>query len=295
MLDPLPVREGYIPTLGAELYWRDVGAGPAVIVGHGGPDFNHRYLLPEMDLLASAFHLIYYDQRGRGKSSRGVASESVGLESEVADIETLRRHFGLDAAVLLGHSFGAILAMEYAIRHPDRVSHLILMNPAPGSHADFIRFRDHRRAAEPTTLATMKAIAETPEYTAGDVEAEARYYRSHYAGTLRRFDQLERVVNRLRVDFTPAEIVKARAIEDRLYAQTWDLRGYSAIDRLRGSRVPTLVIHGEHDLIPLECAIHIADAIEGSSLVVLPECGHFAYLEHPGKVRDAITAFIVPR
>ena len=295
MVDPLAVREGYIPMSGAELYWRDVGAGPGVIVGHGGPDFNHRYLLPELDLLASELHLIYYDQRGRGKSSRGVVPESVSLESEVADIEVIRGHFGLDAAVLLGHSFGAILAMEYAIRHPDRVSHLILMNPAPASHADWIRFRDRRRVAEATALANMKAIAETPEYIAGDIEAEARYYRAHYAGTLRRPDQLERAVSRLRVDFTPADIVKARAIEERLYAQTWDLPDYSAIDRLRGSRVPTLVIHGENDLVPLECATRIAEAIEGSHLVVLPECGHFAYLEQPARVRDAIAAFVVPR
>jgi proline iminopeptidase len=284
-----------IPASGAELYWRDVGAGPAVIVGHGGPDFNHRYLLPELDLLASELRLIYYDQRGRGKSSRGVAPESVSLESEVADIEAIRRHFDLDAAVLLGHSFGAILAMECAIRHPDRVSHLILMNPAPASHADLIRLRDRRRVAEATALATMKAIAETPEYVAGDIDAEAQYYRAHYALTLRRSDQLERVVNRLRVDFTPADIVKARAIEERLYTQTWDLPDYSAIDRLRGSREPTLVIHGEHDFVPLESATRIAEAIEGSRLVVLPECGHFAFLECPAQVRDAITAFVIPR
>jgi proline iminopeptidase len=289
------VREGYAPVPGGRLYWREVGTGPSVIVVHGGPDFNHNYLLPELDLLAAAFRLIYYDQRGRGLSSPGFAAESVSLESEVDDLDTIRRCFGLDRAVLLGHSFGAIIAMEYAIRHPVRVAQLILMNPAPASHADVMLFHDRRRATESAALATMKAIAETPEYLAGDIAAEADYYRAHFANALRRPDQVEGVVRRLRAHFTPADIVKARAIEDRLNAQTWELPDYSAIDRLRGLGIPTLVIHGENDFAPVECATHIADTVAGSQLVIVPECGHFAYLECPAQAHDALVAFARPR
>jgi proline iminopeptidase len=125
--------EGHVPVDGARLYYRTVGQGPPIVVLHGGPDFDHYYLLPELDRLAETFQLVYYDQRGRGRSAEGVAPDDVGIESEVADLDGVRRHFGFYTIAVLGHSWGGLLAMEYASRHPGRVSHLILMNSAPAS------------------------------------------------------------------------------------------------------------------------------------------------------------------
>jgi proline iminopeptidase len=136
------VREGYLPIPGAQLYFREIGDGLPLVILHGGPDFNHNYLLPEMDRLSSDFRLIYYDQRGRGKSSAGVVAEDVAIDSEVDDLDRLTEHFGLSAITLLGHSWGGLLAMEFVTRHPDRVTHLILMNTAPASHADPPPFDD---------------------------------------------------------------------------------------------------------------------------------------------------------
>lgn len=286
------VREGYAPVRGAQLYFREVGEGRPVVVLHGGPDFNHNYLLPELDRLTSAFRLIYYDQRGRGKSSEGVDAEAVDIESEIDDLDGLRRYFGLGAIALLGHSWGCLVAMEYATRHSDHVSHLMLLNTAPASHADLLRVREQREALEATSLAKMRTIANTPEYTEGDMETEADYYRAHFRNTLRRSDHLESIVRRLRSHFTPADILKARAIENRLHAQTWLSVEYDLVARLRKLKVPTLVIHGDQDLIPLECAGNIARAVSGSQLVVLGDCGHFAYLERPAEVLDTIVQFV---
>src|SRR6202008_1229021 len=158
------------------------------------------------------------------------------------------------------------------------VSHLILMNAAPASHADRLRFREQRKASETASLAKMHAISSTPEYALGDIETEAEYYRAHFGGTVRRSDQLERIVRSLRPHFTPHDIVKARAIEDRLYEQTWLSPEYDLVPRLRTLKAPTLVIRGEHDFIPEECQRHVAEAVSGSRLVVFSGCGHFAYL-----------------
>ena len=118
---------------------REIGSGRPVIVLHGGPDFDHSYLLPDLDRLSNSYRLIYYDQRGRGRSAAGVRPEDVTLASEIADLETIREHFSLDSMILLGHSWGTVLALEYARRHPERVSHLILMNPAPVSAVEIGR------------------------------------------------------------------------------------------------------------------------------------------------------------
>lgn len=285
-------REGYIPVPGAALYFRVVGSGPTLVILHGGPDFNHNYLLPEMDRLSSAFCLTYYDQRGRGRSSQDVAPDGITLESEIDDLERVRRYFGLDTIAVLGHSWGALLALEYATRHAKRISHLVLLNAAPASHADLQHFRRQRQAAEGPTLAKMRAIASRPEYAAGDVETDAEYYRAHFSKALSRPDQLESVVRRLRSHFKPSDIVKARAIEDNLYAETWLSPDYDVLSRLGSTRVPALIIHGANDIVPLHCAAHMAEALSGSRLVVLRDCGHFAYLERPAEIFDAIFHFV---
>jgi pimeloyl-ACP methyl ester carboxylesterase len=128
--------ETRIPAGNTSLYARAIGQGRPMIVLHGGPDFDHGYLLPDMDRLKDAFRLVYYDQRGRGRSAGSVRPEDVTIASEVEDLDRVRRHFRLDAPALLGHSWGAVLALEYAIRHPTRVSRLVLMNPAPASAGD---------------------------------------------------------------------------------------------------------------------------------------------------------------
>src|SRR5713101_2173224 len=134
-------RESRIPLGQASLYAREVGRGQPIIVLHGGPDFDHGYLLPDLDRLADAFRLIYYDQRGRGRSADHVSPENVTLTSDLDDLDQVRQHFQLDSPALLGHSWGTVLALEYALRHPTRVSHLVLMNPAPASATDLAVFR----------------------------------------------------------------------------------------------------------------------------------------------------------
>ena len=275
-----------------DLFCRDVGAGHAIVIVHGGPDFDHRYFLPELDRLADAFRLVYYDQRGRGRSADGVRPEDVTLRSEVEDLDRVRSHFGLESIAVLGHSWGGVVAMEYAIRHPDRVSHLLLMDTAPASAGDWRRLREsfaERRPAE--DRAEMQAIAATDAFQRGDLEAEAAYYRIHFRMTLRQPDLLEALVARLRSDYTAEGVLLARAIEDRLYAETSGSPGWDLFPALRELEVPTLLLHGEYDFVPVELAARIAEAVPGARLSVLPGCGHFTYLEAPEWVFEEISRF----
>jgi proline iminopeptidase len=285
------VREGYLPVDNAELYYREIGRDQPLVILHGGPDFDHTYLLPEMDRLADAYRLIYYDQRGRGKSADGVQPADVSLRSEIADLEALREYFRLESVAVLGHSWGGLLAMEYAIRHPGRVSHMLLLNTGPASHDDYLLFRDERGRSAAADVAELKTRSSDPTYREGDPNAVAEYYRVHFRATLRHPEHLERMVGRMRASFTPAGVLKARAIEGRLMGETWHSNGFTLVPELMRLSIPTLVIHGDYDLIPIECAAHIAQAIPGARCVVLEECGHFAYLERPDAVRREIDAF----
>jgi proline iminopeptidase len=276
---------------GANLFCRELGRGLPIVVLHGGPDFDHNYLLPQLDPLADSFRLIYYDQRGRGRSADDVRADEVTIESEVADLDALREHFHLPSIAVLGHSWGAVLAMEYTIRHPERISHMILMNPAPGSSADFESMRHRRHQDWPADMERMRAIAATPGYRSGDVEAEAAYYRIHYGRTVPAA-LLQPLLDRMRAHFTREGILKARDIETRLMLETWESGTYDLIPALRGLKVPTLVLHGDSDFVPIPCAARIADAVPGSRMVVLDDAGHFSYLEHPIEVCRLIVEFV---
>jgi proline iminopeptidase len=279
----------------ARLYVRVLGDGLPVVIVHGGPDFDHEYLLPEMDRLAESFRVVYYDQRGRGRSfcNQSTGKLTTTMASEVDDLDRVRDRLGLGPVAVLGHSWGALVAMEYAIRHPGHVSHLVVMNGAPASRADALRFREElARRRTPAQAARMEELRSDPRFQAGDIALEAEYYRNHYGVTLPDPELLDAMVGRLRSAFTPASIVVARVIEDRLYADTWSRPGYDLIPALRRLDVPALVIHGDRDFVPLDIARRVADAIPGARLVVLGNCGHFAFLEQEERAVAAITAFL---
>jgi proline iminopeptidase len=287
-------RESRIPVGKASLYSREIGQGQSIIVLHGGPDFDHSYLLPDLDRLSDAFRLIYYDQRGRGRSADDVQPEDVTLTSDIDDLDEVRQHFQLESPALLGHSWGTVLALEYALRHPTRVSHLILMNPAPASVTDLAVFRKAYVQKLGADMDRQREIVASAAYKEGDPEAVAARYRLHFKPVLKRPEDYEKLMATMKAAFLrqgKEGIVKARAVEDRLMRDTWQADGYDLLPKLRNLSIPTLVISGDHDFFPGEIAGHIARAIPNARLVTIRNCGHFAYLECAGHVRRVFNDF----
>jgi len=288
-------REGRIPLDKAGLYFREIGQGLPIIVLHGGPDFDHGYFLPDLDRLADAFRLIYYDQRGRGRSAAEVEPEDVSLASDLDDLDKVRQYFQLESAAVLGHSWGTVVALEYALRHPTRVSHLILMNPAPASARQNSVFRKAYSQKLGTDMDRQRGITASPAYQEGDPTTVAARYRLHFKHALARPEDYEGLMATMRAKFMEQGsegIVKAQAIEDRLMRDTYEVNDYDLLPRLRGMRVPTLIISGDEEFVPPEICEDIARAIPGAQLLVLENCGHFAYLECPAEVRNALVDFL---
>ena len=291
--DRLEPREGYISIGKGRLFFREIGQGQPIVILHGGPDFDHQYFLPAMDRLSKLGRLIYYDQRGRGRSGENIYPDQVTIQSEIEDLETVRTFFQFETIALLGHSWGGLLALEYAVHYPSHLSHLILLNTAPASHDDAVLMRKAiLRKRTPQEIKRMKALRSSTNYAEGDLETDADYYRIHFRPTIESPETLERVVNRLRVGMTPADIQKARAIEDRLYQQTWELSDYNLLPMLAHIHIPTLIIHGDHDFVPKECALHIAEAIPEARFVLIQNCGHFSFIDCPVEITKELAVFL---
>ena len=114
---------------------------PPVIVVHGGPGGDSKYLYP-IQGLSSTHHLIFYDQRGTGLSPR-VNKELLTLQSSLDDLHRIVSHYGAGRQVkLIGHSWGAMLVVGYLSQHPSKVSHAVVVEPGilnPVSAAEFVR------------------------------------------------------------------------------------------------------------------------------------------------------------
>jgi proline iminopeptidase len=251
---------------GVRIFERRIGRGPPTVVLHGGPGAHHDYLLPNFDALAHDRALIYYDQRGGGRSP--VPREiPVGWREHVLDLEALRQAWGREQLTLAGYSWGGLLALLYAIEFPNRVERLALVSPAPAWREARIEFE--RRFAErnlaPELQRQRAALRESglrgrdpSEYAQRLFELSVAPYFSDPA--------------RAR-DLTPFRVTGRTQQEVWATLGDYDLR--PAISRLA---IPALVLHGEDDPIPLKTAETVARLL-GAEFRTLPRSGHVPYVE----------------
>jgi proline-specific peptidase len=157
-------REGYVVDGdGTKLFYKVEGSGPkTLVVVHGGPGNSLESVRGDFERLAKGRTVIYYDQRGNGRSGLIDDEERVGISYQVADLEAVRRHFKLEKMALLGNSWGGFLVSAYAAAHPDRVERLILDAPAPPTFTQLEQMGDEisRRMEHTESEANRKRLAQ---------------------------------------------------------------------------------------------------------------------------------------
>ena len=283
--DPAYAQDGSFVSRGLQLHYRSVGTGSPVVLLSGGPGFGVDYMLPVAGAFPTARRILL-EQRGTGRSTPAtLAPEDMTLAVAVEDLEALRRHLEQARLVLVGHSWGGMLAMAYAAAHPDRVDRLILIGSG-GPTLEFTTwFEDNIRAR-------MR-----PE----DIEGE-RYWT----------EAAKRGVDANKVALETARAVTPAYFFDRskglAFAATMpdgslhadssailfaDLaKSYDVRAGLRRVNRPTLIIHGHQDPMGDKTAEDIRAAITSSTLIYLHKCGHFPWVEQPEAFRVAIEAFM---
>src|SRR2546430_2529856 len=245
---PEATTETTVELNGVRLYTRRVGHGPPVVVLHGGPGAHHDYLLPQYDHLAEGGRtLLYYDQRGGGRSPvpRDVP---VGWREHVVDLEALRGHWELDRLTLIGYSWGGLLALLYALEHPDRIARLALVSSAPVTAAwrDEFERRFAARMAQPW-IARSRADLVASGLSRTDPE---KYRRIAFALSVAGYF---RDPSRAR-EMTPFRVT------ERTRKAVWDSLGdYDLRERIRrtfpnGTAPRALLLHGVYDPMPLDAA-----------------------------------------
>lgn len=257
---------------GTELYYREAGDGPPCLVMHGGLGIDHSYLAG-LDVLGDALRLIYYDHRGNGRSGRPPI-ETLTFAQLADDADALRAHLGHERIAVLGHSIGGAIALEYALRHPERVSHLILVCTAPSF--------DLTDPAAAERLARKGMTAEMAEALAhaGENDAALRRY-VELAGPLyfHAFDESRYRQMNGGVVYNAGAMVRGFEIA----------AGWEVLPRLAALRAPTLLVAGGGDAItPPDASETLRRHIPDAELVVLRRSGHFPWIEQPQEFAAAI-------
>lgn len=286
---PAPRASGHTRTTPVPLYWAAYGpaGAPRLLVLHGGPGASHDYLLPQMLHLAQRYDVLFYDQRGGGRS-RSDDPAPVTWRTHVEDAAAVVRELALDEQPLrvVGYSWGAMLALLCAIeaardsRLP-AASALALIDPAPLTRG----YREQFEAAFAARSAGSVVRAMRDELAAGGLrerDPAAHRQRAFELSVAGYFADPRRAH-----DLTPFRVV------GRVQQQVWESLGdFDLVRDAAGARVPhALVVHGRADPIPLASSDACARAL-GARLVVLDECGHVPYVEQPAALFAALDEFL---
>ena len=293
---PPPRASGFTTSTPVPLYWCTYGREGArrLLVLHGGPGADHQYLLPQMLDLASDHELIFYDQRGGGRS-RTDDPAPITWETHADDLAAVVREQGLSPLEIVGYSWGGLLAMLYSLRaaglietqaatRPDSrfpiPDSLALIDPAPTTRdyrAQFEAEFTRRQQGE----AIQKLRSELAESGLRERDPDAYRQRGFELSVAGYFADPARAR-----DLTPFRVV------GRVQQSVWaSLGDFDLLPSLQQMKIPTLIVHGRQDPIPLASSEAAASAM-GARLVVLEDCGHVPYVEQAPSLFDAMRQFL---
>lgn len=259
------------------------GAGPAVLLLHGGPGLSD-YTFPLAAELEDAFSVIAYQQRGLSPT---LTSGPFDIERHVEDAVAVLDAAGAERAYVIGHSWGGHLAMHLAVHYPDRLLGLVLTDPLgavpDGGVGDMgANLADRIPAGQAARARELDERAMAGHGTAEDALESLDIVWPGYFSNPQEAPPMPPL--RISVDCyaqTFASIVQHfenRTLERQLPALT----------------LPTVVLLGADSPIPPKHGIATAALIPGASYQIEPGCGHFLWLEHPGSVRVALDTICRP-
>lgn len=282
------------------------GKGRNVLMVHGGPGFPTHTAWPGLKPLTSRYRFVYYDQRGCGRSTRPIDRltspnyganvkeliSTLGLGTQLADIEKIRQTLGDEKLILIGHSFGGFLAALYASEHPEQVKALILVAPA-----DVLVMPP----ADGGLYEQIKTLL--PEA----MKAEYGAFLGRYFDYGRIFTRSEADLQSINAEFgkyyrAAAEAKGFKMPPDEQIRDNggWMVHGmffsmgrkYDRRDALKKVSAPVLVIHGERDLQPEQASRLYADTFPNGRLAVIKNAGHFSFSEQPKEFSKVVRRFL---
>lgn len=279
------MQNGIIQTNGAKIFYSTTGQGSPIIILHGGPGFDHIHMLPFAEF-ADTYRIIFYDQRATGRSSSNVDADSITVNNFVNDLETLRIELNLNMPHLIGHSWGACLALHYAIKYPENISSMILLGTGGAGSKYFSGYLKNMQNQTPEhDRKALRKIATSAAYKNKDIETLSKYYRI----AVKSLFHDKSLIKKLDLTLTKNTANNQADIARLLLNDLGEFDIHSELSRIT---CPTLIIQGEKDIFPPQAAYDVFKSLADSRLIFLENTGHFVFIEAPTKTFSTIRQFL---
>ncbi len=270
----------------AVLYYSAQGQGQPILLLSGGPGNSADQLSDIVKHLSPTYQCILFEQRGTGKSHTSpMDSTTINLDQAMQDISLLLGQLGVGKITLLGHSWGAMLAMSYAIKHPDAIAKLVLIGPGPLDASGFSLVEDNvmSRASKPELL-FMKEVEDSIAH-----QTVSKELLKAYSKTMFRFfffdpltvDSMWGIV-KCTVNETTTELMQRDLVRTQ-----YDLRvGISQLN------VPILVVCGRQDPVGVFPTFEIKELNKQAKISWIEKSGHFPWAEKPESFYSEVFSFL---
>jgi len=293
---PAPVdgaRQGFVRGAGGvRLYYEVTGSGAdTVVVVHGGPGAGSGSIAPDLAPLAERHVVVYFDQRGGGRS--GLPEDTALLHARyvVEDLEAVRRHFRLDRLALLAHGSGALVAARYAEAYPARVARMVFVGAIGPRLADAAAYARgvHARMDEGTARDVANLVRALRSDTTTDVAAVCREYERRFRAVVAPAGA--RAEERGTTCTAPPEAIRYanRFTSDVTFSSfgAWDFTR-----SLQGVSAPLLVVYGDRDARAIPPQRVWSAAVPDGRLLIVPGAGRAPHVARPDVFFPAVDAFL---
>ena len=289
-------RQGMIETPdGVHLFYEVRGHGPGILVAvHGGPGNSLSSIAPDFVPFEKDYTIVYYDQRGNGRSDLIDDPRKLSLDRHIADLDAVRAHFGLEKMKLIGNSWGGLLVAAYAAAHPDRIDRMVMHDPAAPRYAQLAQQGGELDARSKRRLAPeqRRRLAQLFD---GDYRANAPDPRAacrEWAALLLPLMTAEGNAPRIKGDICDGTEEAVR-LQQRVNGQIWETMGeFDLRPGMAAVRAPVLIVYGVADYVPPQGARDWASSMPNARLLPIANAGHVPQGEQPQIFFPAVIEFL---
>lgn len=296
---PASDRTGFIESSDSvRIYYERDGQGEPLVLIAGGPGDSHTYFKPYFNKLAKKNTIIYFDARGRGRSTR-TAHAAYSVEKDVEDLENLRKQLGYSKINILGHSYGGVVAESYALTYPEKVSRLILCNTfhsAEGWQDNIDNCNHHIRQSYPDVWKKLMSLRER-------MKSNTKEWRKVYDPCIdnlywfsvtkkKKYQAVYRKLRSTEDDFSES-VYYSIIGSDPDFQVNGSMKGLDLRERLKSLDMPTLILGGRADKIAtIKQAMEIHESISQSKIVIFQKSGHLPFVEQNKTFTDTVAQFL---
>ena len=277
---------GFVQSAGTKIYYRTFGKDTPLLIINGGPGMNSDGFVNLAIVLSNHNQTIIYDQRGTGRSFlQKIDASTITMQLMVEDMENLRKHLQIKKWIILGHSFGGMLASYYATLHPENIISLILSSSG-GIDPELLSYLDNNVNSKLTSQQSDTVNYWTGKINNGDTTYLAKWQRAKALAPAYVYD-------RKNIPVIAERLTQGNPKINNLIWQDMQKIKYNCAGKLSSFQTPVLIIQGKQDIVEEKTAWKAHRILKNATVVLLDKCVHYGWLDRKEEYLSEVEKFVL--